>query len=463
MFPGKINNSHMARFNSASTKIVLAFVVSLSLLQVNARSVERVLVRGGRFSYQGTRVFVKSFEISKHEITNERYAAFLNSKQVGIEGKLRGILLINIASKELQIEMVQKRWVARKGYEQHPMVMVNYDGALEFCKWMGGSLPTETQWVYAATAGGKELRSRYAGGNILEEVGWYKNNSNGQAHPVGQKKPNQLGIYDMSGNAWEWCLNESFTSSNDSCIHMGGSWYAGEQPCRLASRYGNTSAHFSNSVGFRVVFAPDSFVTNRNFFKRYNGKPWAGHPRQLPGKLQCEWYDLGGEGIAYHDTDSINNGSGKLNPPNGTLLNQFRMQEGVDISYTKSRQIDNNPFNLVEPMMDELYTGWTMPGEWINYSIDVTSTGAYTVGLMYTASGDGEIALFLDGEELTAPLLIPSTRNEKETIDWRNWHHWNKIDSLVTLHLPKGKHVLTLKTISQGNMNYDYLDFKLNK
>ena len=80
---------------------------------------------------------------------------------------------------------------------------------------------------------------------------------------------------------------------------------------------------------------------------------------------------------------------------------------------------------------------------------------------MYTASGDGGISLNLDGKQLTQELRIPSTRNDKETIDWRQWHHWNRIDSLTTVKLKKGIHVLTLRTVKHGNMNYDYLDFKL--
>jgi hypothetical protein len=191
------------------------------------------------------------------------------------------------------------------------------------------------------------------------------------------------------------------------------------------------------------------------------GKPWNNTLQRIPGKIQCEWYDLGGEGVAYHDTDSINNGSGKLNPADGSFLNEFRMHEGVDISYTKSRDIDNNPYNLVEPLMDQFYVGWTVPGEWINYSVQVNQTGYYAIGLMYTASGDGGISLLLDGKILTDELLIPSTRNDKETIPWRQWHHWNRIDELAAVRIKKGIHVLTIKTVTNGNMNYDYLEFKL--
>jgi hypothetical protein len=83
------------------------------------------------------------------------------------------------------------------------------------------------------------------------------------------------------------------------------------------------------------------------------GKPWQNKVQQIPGKVECEYYNTGGEGVAYHDSDSANNGSGKLNPANGTYLNEFRMHEGVDISYTKGHDsIDNNPHNVVQPKLD---------------------------------------------------------------------------------------------------------------
>lgn len=189
-------------------------------------------------------------------------------------------------------------------------------------------------------------------------------------------------------------------------------------------------------------------------------QPWKGTPQQIPGKIQAELYDLGGEDIAYHDDDSTNNGSGNLNPKDGSFLNEFRMQEGVDISYTKSNEIDNNPFNSVEPIMDQLYVGWTVPGEWMNYSVQIAEDGDYRIGIMYTANGDGDISLDLNGKQLTEELFIPSSSNDQDSIEWRHWHHWNRIDSLTTVNLKKGIHTLTLHTVSNGNMNYDYLDFQ---
>jgi hypothetical protein len=217
---------------------------------------------------------------------------------------------------------------------------------------------------------------------------------------------------------------------------------------------------FSNSTFFIFILIY-SVVLNASAKISYKGKPWKDIPQQIPGKIKCAFYDLGGEGIAYHDTDTINEGSGKLNPANGTFLNEFRIKESVDISYTKSNETDNNPYNLVEPVLGELYVGWTNPGEWINYTVSVQKTGTYLIGLMYTANGDGGVSLDMDGNKLTEELKIPTTNNQKEPLAWRQWHHWNRIDSLATVKLTKGIHVIKLKTTANGNMNYDYLEFKL--
>lgn len=191
------------------------------------------------------------------------------------------------------------------------------------------------------------------------------------------------------------------------------------------------------------------------------GKPWQNKIQAIPGRIECEFYNEGGEGIAYHDSDSINNGSGKLNPANGAYLNEFRMKEGVDISYTKPHGIDDNPYNRVSRAMGQLYVGWTKPGEWINYTVKVEKTSKYKVGLMYTANGDGVISLDVDGKDITGPLKVPSTHDDRDTIAWRQWHHWNKSDSLTSVVLKKGIHVLTLRVVANGNMNFDYLEFRL--
>jgi hypothetical protein len=201
-------------------------------------------------------------------------------------------------------------------------------------------------------------------------------------------------------------------------------------------------------------------------WKDYRGKPfhdsvYQGGPQKIPGRAQCAYYDLGGEGVAYHDTDAKNNGSGALNPANGTYLNEFRMNEGVDISYTKFHgDTDNSPFDLVQPPEGQLYVGWTAPGEWFNMTVAVKHSGHYSIDLLYTSNRGGTISLDRNGKPLLTPVNIVSTRNDKDPIAWRQWHHWNIITNLAEVDLPKGVSVLTLHIVTEGNMNLAYLDFK---
>jgi hypothetical protein len=201
-------------------------------------------------------------------------------------------------------------------------------------------------------------------------------------------------------------------------------------------------------------------------FRDYQGKPYHdrvfhGAPQPIPGRVQCAYYDLGGEGVAYHDSDAKNNGSGALNPANGTYLNEFRMNEGVDISYTKFHdEIDNSPYDLVLPPKGQLYVGWTVPGEWFNLTVNVERAGTYTIDLLYTSNRGGTISLDANGHSLAPEIKIVSTRDEKEPIAWRQWHHWNILTNVAEVKLPKGKSVLTVHIVSEGNMNLACLDFK---
>lgn len=206
---------------------------------------------------------------------------------------------------------------------------------------------------------------------------------------------------------------------------------------------------------------------SKNSIGNYKGTPYAdtvykNGAQIIPGKLQCEYYDLGGEGIAYHDSDSVNSGSGGLNPADGSYLNEFRMHEAVDISYTKFREpaIDNNPFNFVEPEKDQLYVGWTSPGEWTKYTINVGEDGNYKLGLMYTANQNGKISFSVNDVDLTGPIPVHSTYIPADTLGWRQWHHWNYIYSIADIHLKKGLQIFTIHTVEIGQMNYDFINFQ---
>ena len=197
----------------------------------------------------------------------------------------------------------------------------------------------------------------------------------------------------------------------------------------------------------------------------YTGQPYhdrvhAGHPPRIPGRVQCAYFDLGGEGVAYHTADTRNKGSGALNPADGTYLNEFRMNEAIGTSYTKFHDaIDDNPFNRVRPPEGQLYVGWTSPGEWIKLTVEVTRAGPYTVDLLYTSNRGGTIGLDVDGRPAAAAIAVVSTWDPAEPIPWRQWHHWNLMRGIARLDLPAGWCVLTLRVVTEGNMNFAYLDF----
>ena len=201
-------------------------------------------------------------------------------------------------------------------------------------------------------------------------------------------------------------------------------------------------------------------------WKGYQGTPFQdsvyhGGPQTIPGRVQCAYYDFGGEGVAYHDADAINHGSGGLNPANGEYLNEFRMHEGVDTSYTKFKgQIDNNPYNLVTPPTNQLYVGWTEPGEWFNLTVNVKHAGHYAVDLLYTSNRGGSISLDRNGKPLTSAISIISTKNDQDPIAWRQWHHWNILRGAAEIDLPKGISVFTVHILTKGNMNLAYFDFR---
>lgn len=201
--------------------------------------------------------------------------------------------------------------------------------------------------------------------------------------------------------------------------------------------------------------------------KGYQGKPYSdakysSGAQTIPGKLQCEYYDFGGEGIAFHDTDSINSGSGALNPADGSYLHEFRMNEPVDISYTKFQDppVDNTPYNFVDPEKDQLYVGWTKPGEWTKYTVNVTEAGTYQLGLMYTSNKDGKISISANDADVTGKILVPNTFVAADSVAWRQWHHWNYLDNMARIKLDKGLQTITLHTVDIGDMNYEHINFE---
>ena len=163
------------------------------------------------------------------------------------------------------------------------MVEVNWHGAVAFCKWLTQReraagrlpagyeyrLPTEAEWEYACRAG---TTTRFHFGDsarALRDYAWYSSNAGGRTHEVGQKKPNQWGLYDMHGNVWEWChdwyadeypggtvTDPSGPQSATDRVYRCGSWYDTARNCRAANRYGRRPGFANIDVGFRVALAP---------------------------------------------------------------------------------------------------------------------------------------------------------------------------------------------------------------
>ena len=218
-----------------------------------------------------------------------------------------------------------------------------------------------------------------------------------------------------------------------------------------------------------VLFGAASLCAlQADFLTQYKGTPfhdsrYQGGAQSIPGKVMCAYYDLGGEGVAYHDSDAKNNGSGALNPANGIYLNEFRMNEGVDTSYTKfglDPKIDDNPYDKVVPPAGLLYVGWTEPGEWFNITVNVAEAGEYTADLLYTSNRGGTISLDVNGKPVTGPLTIVSTFDSADPLAWRQWHHWNVAHGIAKFKLPKGTAVLTIHILTEGQMNLATFDFR---
>jgi hypothetical protein len=228
-------------------------------------------------------------------------------------------------------------------------------------------------------------------------------------------------------------------------------------------RSGLTLAAFVVLISSMAVGAP-----KKSFLKAYKGTPfhdsrYAGGPQKIPGKVICAYYDQGGEGVAYHDSDAKNNGSGALNPADGSYLHEFRMNEGVDTSFTKfglQPQIDDNPFDKVTPEADLLYVGWTEPGEWFNLTVEAAEAGDYAADLLYTSNRGGTISLDVNGAAGSGAVYVDSTFDPADPVAWRQWHHWNVAKGIAKVHLAKGKNVLTVHILTGGNMNLAWLDFK---
>ena len=187
-----------------------------------------------------------------------------------------------------KFEVTQQLWQAVMGGNpsrftgdsQRPVEQVNWDDCQDFitalnelcANQLNGkhfALPTEAQWEFAARGGKQNHDYKYSGSNTISDVAWYYDNSGSTTHAVGKKTLNELGLYDMSGNVWEWCsdwyvsygssaqTNPTGPSSGSYRVCRGGSWSYNARGCRVSNRNDNTPEYTRYDLGLRLALVTD--------------------------------------------------------------------------------------------------------------------------------------------------------------------------------------------------------------
>ena len=223
--------------------------------QVNAQMVQ---VQGGTFTMGCTReqrpcydhekpahqVQVRAFQIGKYEVTQQLWEVVMGKNPSDFDN-----------------------------CPQCPVEQVNWEDVQNFLKALNQTgaqyrLPTEAEWEYAARGGQQSRGYQYAGGENLDAVGWYEENSGDKPHPVGQKQANELGLYDLSGNVSEWVADwyGPYTvgpvtdprgpAEGADRVSRGGSWINPARGCRAADRFWGSPGVHTSSLGFRLARTP---------------------------------------------------------------------------------------------------------------------------------------------------------------------------------------------------------------
>jgi formylglycine-generating enzyme required for sulfatase activity len=232
-----------------------------------------VLVEGGTFTMGNTAgkgendeipthsVTLPSFYICKYEVTQKLWnevMSFNHSHGVGDDLPVEGVSSYECFDFCNNLSL-------KEGLK--PCYTI--DKSFTTCDWSanGYRLLTEAEWEYAAKGGKLSQNYLYSGSNSLDEVAWYKANSGGKTHPVGQKQPNELGIYDMTGNVREWCwdwLEPSYYGKSPAehpkgadvgyyRVLRGGAWNYKDKQCRVANRdYYEPYIGYSRHTGLRI-------------------------------------------------------------------------------------------------------------------------------------------------------------------------------------------------------------------
>jgi formylglycine-generating enzyme len=224
-------------------------------------------------------IFVSDFEISRFEITNLQYSLFLKQYKSStvLSGEFVGEKMIHPMN--IGLKYFQGEWKPDEGFEYNPVIGITWYGAYEYCRFYGYRLPTEAEWEYAARQLGQDVR--YANGkNEVDpgEINYYGSRFNvtteyengifsGRTIPVGSLAPNSIGLFQMSGNVWEWChdwyasnyyiigkkTNPAGANFGRYRVVRGGSWFNSPEGVRSCERSFLAPYMYKADLGFRAV------------------------------------------------------------------------------------------------------------------------------------------------------------------------------------------------------------------
>ena len=232
-----------------------------------------VYVEGGTFDMGATEEQGEDYSVDERPIHSITLSSYYISKYEITQAQWKAVMGTTIEQqKEKVATYYEKVTPLCSDSGSHPIIYVSWYEAKEFCEKLSFKtgknygLPTEAQWEFAARGGVKSKGYKYSGSNTIGEVAWYKDNSNGITHEVGTKASNELGIYDMSGNVWEWCADwgDYYNSSADTNpmgpdigharVLRGGAYNHVMSFCRVSNRDGIVPD--APGQGFRVVCLP---------------------------------------------------------------------------------------------------------------------------------------------------------------------------------------------------------------
>lgn len=235
--------------------------------------IEYILVEGGTFQMGNNdgrenekpvhNVTLSTYQMSKYEVTIIQYIEFLNAIKCHRDGyfidpEFNYAQYIHMSSYYCAIDFKDGQFVFKGSIYAEtpncPVAEVTWYGANAYCRWAGGHLPTEAQWDYAARGGKYSQGYIFSGSNDISEVAWYKRTYTNKTNPVGQKQPNELGIYDMTGNVSEWCADRYDSYSSDDQINPTG---------------GTSGKYRIYRGGSYVSDADESYIAYRGFTDMY--------------------------------------------------------------------------------------------------------------------------------------------------------------------------------------------------